>query len=54
MYKQWAAPRGRRRWQSRQAAAANQEGQGIGDFLGVATKIAKSKTACNIGEKALE
>ena len=33
---------------------ANQQGQGIGDFFRVAKKIAKSKIACNIGNKALQ
>ena len=47
VYRQWATPRGRRRQQPRQAAAANQQGQGIGDFLRVAKKIAKSKIARN-------
>ena len=42
-------------WQSRQvAAAANQQGWGIGDFFRVAKKIAQSKIARNIGKKALE
>ena len=54
IYSQWAAPRGRRRWQPRLAAVANQQGKEIGDFFRVARKIAKSKIACNIGEKALE
>ena len=49
-----AAPRGRRRWQPRHVAAANQQGQGIGNFFRVAKTIAKSKIACNIGKKALE
>ena len=47
VYRQRATPRGRRRQQPRQAAAANQQGQGIGDFLRVAKKIAKSKIARN-------
>ena len=54
MYRQRAAPRGRRRRQLRQVVVANQQGQGIGDFFRVAKKIAKSKIACNIGTKALE
>ena len=35
-------------------AAANQQGQVIGDFFRVAKTIAKSKIARNIGKKALE
>ena len=54
MYRQRAAPRGQRRRQPRQAAAANQQGQGIGESFRAAKKIAKSKIACNIGKKALE
>ena len=54
MYRQWVAPTGQRRQQPRQAAAANQQGQGIGNFFRVSKKIAKSKIACNIGKKALE
>ena len=38
MYRQRAAPRGWRQQQPRQAAAANQEGQEIGDFFRVAKK----------------
>ena len=38
----------------RQVAAANQQGQWIGNFFIVAKKIAKSKIACNVGKKALE
>ena len=54
MYRQRAAPRGRRQQQPRQAAAANQEGQEIGDFFRVAKKIGKCQIARNIGKKALE
>ena len=54
MYRQRAAPRGQRRQQPRKEGAANQQGQGIGDFFRAAKKIAKSKIACNIGKKALE
>ena len=54
VYRQQAAPRGRRWQQPTQAAAANQQGQGIDDFLKVAKQIAKSKIARNIGKKALE
>ena len=54
VYRQRAAPRGQRRRQPRQAAAANQQGQGIGESFRAAKKIAKSKIACNIGKKALE
>ena len=55
MYRQRAVPRSRRRQQPRQAAAAaNQQGQGIGNFFRVAKKTAKSKIARNIGKKALE
>ena len=54
VYTHWATPRCRRRQQPRQVAAANQQGQGIGDFFWVAKKIAKSKIARNIGKKALE
>ena len=44
-----------RRWcQPRQAVAANQQGQGIGNFFMVAKKYCKSKIAHNIGKKALE
>ena len=49
MYRLQAAPRGQRR-QPRQAP--NQQGQGIGNFFRVAKKIAKSKTARNIGKKS--
>ena len=54
MYRQRPTPRGRRRQQPRQAAAANQQGQGIGNFFRVAKNIAKSEIACNIGKKELE
>ena len=54
VFRQQAKPRGWRRWQHRQAAAENQQGQGIGNFFRVAKKVAKSKIACNIGKKALE
>ena len=54
VFRQRAAPRGRRRRQPRQAAAENQQGQGIGSFFRVAKKIAKSKIARNIGKKTLE
>ena len=54
MYRQQTVPRGRRWQQPTQAAAANQQGQGIDDFLKVAKQIAKSKIAHNIGKKALE
>ena len=54
VYRQGAAPRGRRRRQPRQAAAANQQGQGIGDIFRSAKKIAKSKIVHNLGKKALE
>ena len=45
VYRQRAAPRGRRRQQPRQAAAANQQGQGLA--VSVAKKIAKNKIARN-------
>ena len=51
VYRQRAAPKGRRR-QPRQAA--NQQGQEIGYFFKMAKKIEKSKIACNIGKKVLE
>ena len=43
VYRQQAALRGWRQWQSRQVTAANQQGQGIGDFFRVAKKIGKRK-----------
>ena len=49
VYRLQASPRGQRR-QTRQAP--NQQGQGIGNFFRVAKKIAKSKTARNIGKKS--
>ena len=49
VYRLQAAPRGQRQ-QTRQAP--NQQGQGIGNFFRVAKKIAKSKTARNIGKKS--
>ena len=50
-YKQGAAPKAKRR---RSRAAADQEGQGIGDIFPFAKKIAESKVACNICKMALE
>ena len=45
LYRQWAAPRGRRRQQPRQAAAANQQGQGIDNFFqGSKKKLQKVKS----------
>ena len=52
LYRQQAALRGWRWQQPRQVAAANQQGQGIDNFLRVAKKIAKSKIARNIGKKS--
>ena len=54
VYRQRAAPRGRRRRQSRQAAAVNQQGQGIGNIFRAAKKFAKSKIVHNLGKKSLE
>ena len=53
MYRQRAAPRGRRWQKPRRAAVANQQGQGIGNFFRAAKNIAKSEIACNIGKKHL-
>ena len=43
VYRQRATPRGRRQRQPRQAAAENQQGQGIGNFFRVAKKLQKVK-----------
>ena len=43
MSRQRATPRGRRQRQPRQAAAENQQGQGIGNFFRVAKKLQKVK-----------
>ena len=45
VHRQRAVQRGRRQWQPRQVAVANQQGQGIGNFFRVAKKIAKNKIA---------